>query len=85
MNMRKIIYVVTTLTGLSALTMCSTKKEANETKSSAKEVKTSVVRQLQPEKAIVLPGDLRPWEIVNMHSKVKGYVKVVKADRGSLG
>jgi len=84
-NMRKIIHLLVLLVILlNELTMCSSKREPAKTKGLAREVHTSIIKELQPAKTIVLPGDLRPWEIVAVHAKVKGYVKIVKVDRGSL-
>jgi membrane fusion protein (multidrug efflux system) len=45
---------------------------------------TTEVVQLQPEKHIKLPGELRPWEKVEIYPRIKGYVKKIWVDRGSL-
>lgn len=37
----------------------------------------------QPQYVAQLPGELRPYEEVKIHAKVKGFVKEVYADRGS--
>lgn len=42
------------------------------------------VVSLQPVKPVVLPGELHPWNKVNIVSKVKGFVKEIKVDRGSV-
>jgi membrane fusion protein (multidrug efflux system) len=81
--MTKTIYWLTAISLLGMVTMCSSKKEPAKTKRTTKEVKTSIVQQLQPAKTIVLPGDLRPWDMVTIQAKVRGYVKIVRVDRGS--
>jgi RND family efflux transporter MFP subunit len=44
----------------------------------------SKVEQGKPEKMVLLPGELKPWEWVDMYAKVKGFVKEVYVDRGSI-
>lgn len=46
-------------------------------------LKATEVLSLHPAKPVVLPGELHSWNKVNLYSKVKGFVKLVKADRGS--
>jgi len=46
-------------------------------------VEVSEVLSLQPEKPLLLPGELHPWNKVSIYSKVKGFVKELKVDRGS--
>lgn len=64
---------------------CSARKESAKDASEAKvdTVETVVLRRMQPGRTIVLPGDLRPWEVVSIQAKVKGYVQQVRVDRGS--
>ena len=37
----------------------------------------------QPVKQMLLPGELHPWDKVNIYSKVQGFVKEMYADRGT--
>jgi RND family efflux transporter MFP subunit len=42
------------------------------------------VRELLPESAIVLPGDFKPWAQTTIYAKVKGFIKSLAVDRGSV-
>lgn len=44
----------------------------------------SPVQLLQPDYTVTLPGELNPYEQVNIYPKVKGFVKKIYADRGSV-
>ncbi|MCF2486618.1 efflux RND transporter periplasmic adaptor subunit [Dyadobacter sp. CY347] len=44
----------------------------------------AVVQSLKPAKQLALPGELKPWNKVSIHPKVKGFVKMVNVDRGTL-
>lgn len=46
-------------------------------------VEGAQVISMRPEKPVVLPGELYSWNKVSIYPKVKGYVKEVKADRGT--
>lgn len=43
---------------------------------------TAPVRELQPEYEITLPGELEPYEQVDLHAKVEGFVRELHVDRG---
>ncbi|MDB5273252.1 MAG: family efflux transporter subunit [Chitinophagaceae bacterium] len=45
---------------------------------------TAIVESDRPQKTIILPGELKAWEWVDMYAKVKGFVKQVYVDRGSI-
>ncbi|MBK0403364.1 efflux RND transporter periplasmic adaptor subunit [Adhaeribacter sp. BT258] len=47
-------------------------------------VKVTEVQSLQPNKPIVIPGELHPLNKVAIFAKVKGFVREVKVDRGSV-
>ncbi|QHT70910.1 efflux RND transporter periplasmic adaptor subunit [Rhodocytophaga rosea] len=47
-------------------------------------VEVTQVQQLQPAKQITLPGELKPWNKVLIFPKVKGFVKTINVDRGSV-
>lgn len=47
-------------------------------------VQVSPVLQDQPAFTITLPGELKPFEQVSLYPKVKGFIKALYADRGSL-
>ncbi len=66
------------------LSSCSSKQRILEAEQSTVDtVETVVIKKMQPQRVIVLPGDLRPWEVVHVQAKVKGYVRTVSADRGT--
>ncbi|MCF2507068.1 efflux RND transporter periplasmic adaptor subunit [Dyadobacter sp. CY107] len=44
----------------------------------------AVVQSLKPDKQLALPGELKPWNKVSIHPKVKGFVKTVNVDRGTM-
>ena len=59
-------------------------KRHEEKKGQAKTVELTEIQLLQPEKTVVIPGELMPWESVSIYSKVKGFIKEMNVDRGSL-
>ncbi len=68
------------------LMACSKKENTSKDVKIADEapvVAVSEVLSLQPEKPLLLPGELHPWNKVSIYSKVKGFVKELKVDRGS--
>ncbi|GAC1598970.1 MAG: efflux RND transporter periplasmic adaptor subunit [Chitinophagaceae bacterium] len=46
--------------------------------------KTVTVVSQQPAFSIILPGELMPYEQVNIYPKIKGFVKKLYVDRGSM-
>ena len=77
------IFIKSIILGLLA---SSCKKEVPKVETQAHNVVQVVatpVLSMQPQKPVVLPGELQPWNKVQMYSKVKGFVKEVRADRGS--
>lgn len=59
-------------------------KNANKTPAAIPSIKTVAVQSQQPEFSIVLPGELMPYEQVNIYPKIKGFVKRIYVDRGSI-
>jgi len=85
MKKLKIKYLIPTAAIL-FLFSCSSKEEKHheEKKGTVKIMETALVQQLQPEKTIIIPGELLPWESVEIFSKVKGFIKEMNVDRGSI-
>lgn len=83
--MRPIIFFVIIST-LILLQSCGDKKvkEANNTVAATPSFKTITVLSQQPEFSIVLPGELMAYEQVNIYPKIKGFVKKIYVDRGSI-
>lgn len=69
-------------------TSCSEKKEVeNETKKAVQPVQsfeTTEIRRLNPTYQISVPGDLKPYESVQVFAKVPGFIRKIYVDRGSV-
>jgi len=59
-------------------------EEKADTSSEPLSVKTVEIKSLNPTKEIVLPGELKPWDKVDVFPKTKGFVKTVSVDRGTI-
>jgi len=73
------------VTTLLLITACSknTKQETQESSAiPALEIVSPVLDQ--PFYTISLPGELKPYEEVEIHAKVKGFIKKIYVDRGSF-
>ena len=83
--MRPIIFSVV-ISALILLQSCGDKKvkEANTAPAPIPSFKTVTVQLQQPEFSIVLPGELMAFEQVNIYPKIKGFVKKIYVDRGSV-
>ena len=76
--------LILVLAGILALCSCGS-KETKETKGVTKPaVKTFVLQEEQAQGSINLPGDLKPFEEVDIYAKVNSFVKEVPVDRGSV-
>lgn len=89
--MKKIsgITVMSLFVGTMAFQSCQTgkaeevKKDISENTSKPKlEIAEAV--ELSPEYTMGLPGDLKPFEQVELHAKTNGFVKTILVDRGSI-
>lgn len=69
-------------------TSCSEKKEVeNETKKAVQPVQsfeTTEIKRLNPTYQISVPGDLKPYESVQVFAKVPGFIRKIYVDRGSV-
>jgi len=64
---------------------CSAPAEETKKEDNAKRSVEIVSPTLdQPIYTVNLPGDLKPYEEVKIHAKIKGFVKNIHVDRGSL-
>jgi len=65
---------------------CNPKQEKGTTKSEIKldTVKVFSLKKSKVEKQTSLPGELLPYERVEVHSKITGYVKQLKVDIGDV-
>jgi len=87
--MRPLIYSSLLIT-LIIIQSCSDKKEkttivrSGNKQPATASFKMATVREDQPQFTITLPGELKPYEQVNIYPKVKGFVKRIYVDRGSF-
>ncbi|CCH53636.1 efflux transporter, RND family, MFP subunit [Fibrisoma limi BUZ 3] len=68
------------------LASCSSAVSDDKTTKKEPEVQSvavTTVQSMQPSKRVTLPGELKPWNRVNMYAKVKGYVRDISVDRGT--
>ncbi len=82
----RVIWPVSVLAGLAA---CSTSGNHDTKQAATKEPETpqvalATVQALQPSKRVTLPGELKPWNRVNIYAKVKGFVREIPVDRGTF-
>lgn len=83
--MRPLIFSVV-ISALILLQSCAGKKvkEGNNLVAATPFFKIVTVQSQQPEFSIVLPGELVAYEQVNIYPKIKGFVKKIFVDRGSV-
>jgi membrane fusion protein (multidrug efflux system) len=70
--------------GLAACSSAVSDNKADQKESDVPAVAVATVQSLQPSKQVTLPGELKPWNRVNIVAKVKGYVREIAVDRGSV-
>jgi membrane fusion protein, multidrug efflux system len=86
MSSFKYVLIVVTLITLQS---CYSKKkegiktEAIKEQSVIPSFKVAKVLLQQPDFSITLPGELLPYEQVNIYAKIKGFIKKIYVDRGS--
>jgi len=87
MNALKHFLIIILFAPVIFLESCTDKKAPLQEPASASaalpRVPVSPARQDQPAYTLTLPGELRPFEQVELYPKVKGFVKAWYADRGS--
>ncbi|QRR02101.1 efflux RND transporter permease subunit [Dyadobacter sandarakinus] len=84
MNTVKSLFIM--LAAAAGMMSCSSEaRETAESKPDAPAVtELAYVQSLQPAKEVALPGELKPWNKVFIYPKVKGFVKHLHVDRGSM-
>lgn len=85
-TLKSILILLTVAAGTTACHTEAETSEKHEQKAVASEpvVELAYVRSMKPAKQIALPGELKPWNKVSIHPKVKGFVRTVNVDRGSV-
>ena len=81
--LRNSCWLVPIVGGIVSCTSAVSETKDAKTEPVVQEVQMSEVQQLQPRKQVVLPGELKPWNRVNLYANVKGYVRDVRVDRGT--
>jgi RND family efflux transporter MFP subunit len=87
--MRSLIFL-TVFISMLIVQSCSDNKEKTSVAASEKKQKAApsfkmaTVQEDQPQFTITLPGELKPYEQVNIYPKIKGFVRKVYVDRGSM-
>ncbi len=79
-----IILFIVSATLVSCGSEAESEKKSEEKPAEVQATEMASVQSLQPSKKMALPGELLPWNKVNIHPKVKGFVKTVQVDRGSM-
>lgn len=69
---------------LSACSSASSETHKTAEASVIQSVDVVAIQALQPSKRVTLPGELKPWNRVNMYAKVKGFVRDIAVDRGTM-
>lgn len=86
MNLRNIL-IIPGMLSLFSIAACSSnpKAEVNKQKPSAKIPVVEIIRAKKdrPEYLLSLPGELKPYEQVDIFTKAKGFIKKIYVDRGS--
>lgn len=81
------LYIVCSLISISALLSCSAKPEENKKQSSGKKepvsLATAPVQFINPTYTISLPGELEPFDEVQVYAKVNGFIQKMYVDRGT--
>ena len=86
--MKPLLTLIGSVSAAAILTGCSSASSDNK-KPATKEpdvqqVAITTVQALQPSKRVTLPGELKPWNRVSMYAKVKGFVRDISVDRGTV-
>ncbi|MBD2754978.1 efflux RND transporter periplasmic adaptor subunit [Spirosoma validum] len=81
LNLIGIVSVTTVLNGCSS---ASSDHKTGAKEPEVQQVGITTVQALQPSKRVTLPGELKPWNRVNMYAKVKGFVRDISVDRGTM-
>ena len=79
-----LIGLVSITAALNACSSASSDHKTAEKEPDIQQVATTTVQALQPSKRVTLPGELKPWNRVNMYAKVKGFVRDITVDRGTM-
>jgi multidrug efflux pump subunit AcrA (membrane-fusion protein) len=84
--MKLLLYLIGITSVSVGFTACSSASSDNKPAATKEpdiqRVEVTTVQALQPSNRVTLPGELKPWNRVNMYAKVKGFVREIAVDRG---
>lgn len=85
--MKPLLTLIGSASAAAILTACSSASSDNKPAKKEPEVQqvaVTTVQSIQPSKQVTLPGELKPWNRVNIYAKVKGFVRDIAVDRGTI-
>src|SRR5579872_3732478 len=83
--MKNRIYIVATLAIISVFASCSDKDDSKKSTAPVAVTYTKMALQTRPIVGDVqLPGEMYPFQFVQLYPKINGFVKTVPVDRGSI-
>lgn len=85
--MKPLLTFIGSASAAAILTACSSASSDNKPANKEPDVQAvaiTTVQALQPSKRVTLPGELKPWNRVSMYAKVKGFVRDISVDRGTI-
>ncbi|QHV99133.1 efflux RND transporter periplasmic adaptor subunit [Spirosoma endbachense] len=81
----RFVWPVSVAAGIAACSSSGNDKKPTASKEpETPQVVMTTVQALQPSKRVTLPGELKPWNRVNIYAKVKGFVRDIPVDRGTF-
>ncbi|RRB04778.1 efflux RND transporter periplasmic adaptor subunit [Larkinella rosea] len=79
-----LVWPVVAAAGMAACTSAASEEKKTVKEPEVQQVATTEVKTMRPSKQIVLPGELKPWNRVSLYAKVKGFLREIRVDRGSV-
>ena len=81
---RTLLWLLPAAAGIASCSSASSEETHSTKKAEAPTIAVTEVKAMQPNKQVTLPGELKPWNRVSVYAKVKGFVRTVSVDRGTL-
>lgn len=83
--MFRLIFILITIMSILFAPSCQQHPDVSETKSSDlhKVTETITLKSTTPQGSLRLPGELYPYEAVDIYAKVSGFIEKMNVDRGS--
>jgi membrane fusion protein (multidrug efflux system) len=82
------LYIICSLISISTLLSCSAKPEEKKedkevSKKASVSLETEPIQFINPTYAISIPGELEPYDEVQVYAKVNGFIQKIYVDRGT--